>query len=289
MKLVKPLVKLALALVLFSLAGRFCAQQTDGFALSKIRSHLSFDPRWEIPQNPAEARTILQQKFYYLSKGAQCYVFSSSDNRYVLKFFRQKLFYLPWASHFFSQEKKEKISVKKQAALEKDFQSYCLAYRELKEETGLVFLHLNKSRTFSSPLVLVDKLGIEHAIDPNEYEFFVQKKALLIPEKIEMEMHQGQLEEAKQTLRSLFALIHERIEKKIVDADANLKKNFGFSEGRAIQIDIGRFSKAEFSEKRALNSLYKRKEDLQFWINEHYPELSDFFKVEFERTFESQP
>lgn len=132
----------------------------------------------------------------------------------------------------------------------------------------------------------MDKLGIEHPIDLNQHEFFIQKKASLIPEKIDEEMKKGNIEGAKETIHSLFALINGRIEKKISDADANLKKNFGFIDGKAIQIDVGRFSKTEFSKGRALNSLNKRKEDLHHWINQHYPELSTYFESEFKRSFE---
>jgi hypothetical protein len=283
----KFLIKLALLLLLFQLTSRFCEKATDGFAVSKIASHLSFDPKWAIPQNEPEAKTILNQKFHYLSKGAQCYVFASSDNKYVLKFFRQKLFYLSPFSYFLPSELREKKLQKKKGALEKDFKSYLLAHEELKEETGLIFLHLNKSNTFDHPLTIVDKLGIEHRIDLNQHEFFIQKKASLIPEKIEEEMKKGNIEGAKETIRSLFALIHRRIEKKISDADANLKKNFGYIDGKAIQIDVGRFSKTEFSKGRALNSLDKRKEDLHYWINQHYPELSPFFETEFKRLIEN--
>lgn len=280
------LIKIALLFLAFHLTSRFCEKQTDGFAVSKIASHLSFNPKWAVAQNEEEAKAILDQKFYYLSKGAQCYVFESMDHKYVIKFFRQKLFYLSPLSYLFPKEIQEKKLLKKQAALEKDFQSYCLAHEELKEETGLIFLHLNKSHTFPHPLTIVDKLGIEHQIDLNEHEFFIQKKALLIPEKIDIEMKQGNIEGAKRTIQSLFTLIKGRIEKKITDSDANLKKNFGYLEGKAIQIDIGRFSKGEFSKIRALNSLHKRKEDLQYWINEHYPELSTYFDAEFKRILE---
>ncbi len=289
MKWIKLFLKCAAFVLLFQLCSRFCEQQTDGFAISKIHSYLPFDPRWNLPQDPPY--TLLDQKFYYLSKGAQCYVFVSADHQYVLKFFRQKLFHFPDLYSLrplpsFLEEKQQKAWMKKKAAIEKDFQSYCIAYKELKNETGLIFLHLNKSDTFKKPLVIVDKLGIEHSIDPNKHEFFLQKKVSLIPEKIEEEMKKHHIAGAKEVIRSLFTLIESRIEKKIMDADANLKKNFGFSEGRAIQIDIGRFSTAGFSKKRALSSLNKRKEDLQFWINEHYPELSDFFNAEYQRTFE---
>lgn len=266
-------------------AGRFCNQKTDGFTLLKIQSHLSYDPRWEVKQEYSEdTQRILNQKYHYLSKGAQCYVFQSEDHQYVLKFFRQKLFYIPQIYHYLPlparlEHYRAKKLQKKRNALEKDFQSYVIAYEDLKSETGLVFMHLNKTQIFQHPLTLVDKLGIEHQIDPNQYEFYLQKRADLIPQKIET----CTLDEAKQAIAALFDLIEIKLEKGIRDTDENLKKNFGFVGTQAIQIDIGRFSKTPFSKEKALNSLSKKKEDLQYWINEHYPELSLFFEEEFNR------
>ena len=60
-----------------------------------------------------------------------------------------------------------------------------------------------------------------------------------------------------------------------------MKKNFGFIGERAVQIDIGRFSGLHFSKEHSLRSVVKKKEDLHFWINQHYPELSSCFEEEF--------
>lgn len=286
MKWIKFLIKSSAAILLIFWAGRFCRQKTDGFTLLKIESHLSFNPRWEVaPDKCTDVHALLSQKYHYLSKGAQCYVFLSEDKQNVLKFFRQNLFYIPKIYHHLPltaslKNYRTKKLQKKKNALEKDFQSYVIAYEDLKEETGLVFMHLNKTKMFQNPLILVDKLGIEHRIDPNQYEFYLQKRADLIPHKLETCKTQ---KEAKAAICALFDLLEKKMEKKICDTDENLKKNFGFIKEEAIQIDIGRFSKDHFSEKKALKSLTKKKEDLQYWINDHYPELSSFFEQEFNR------
>jgi len=74
------------------LTERFCRRQTDGFALSKMRSNLFFHSEWEVaslfPSEQEKVLSLLDQKYHYYAKGAQCYVFLSKDQNYVLKFFR---------------------------------------------------------------------------------------------------------------------------------------------------------------------------------------------------------
>lgn len=269
MKFIKQTLKILLLALLLLWTARFCREQTDGFTLLKISSHLPYDPKWDVVAPPSnEIQSALTQNYHYLAKGAQCYVFSSSDEHYVIKFFRQSLYHPP-------------CKKKKKQAREKDFQSYKIAYEELKEETGLIYLHLNKTKNSPIPLTIVDKLGIQHHLDLNEYEFYIQKRAILVQQKIESLMQQSLTGCAKEALHSLFHLLESRFEKKIHDSDPNMKKNFGFIGERAVQIDIGRFSELHFSKQRSLHSVVKKKEDLHFWINQHYPELSSCFEEEF--------
>src|SRR5580700_10710555 len=90
----KPLVvslKMIVVLLTCILLKKFCYKQTDGFALYKICSSLSYCPEWEI-SNPllqdSGITTLFDQPFYYLAKGAQAYVFASRDGKTVIKFFR---------------------------------------------------------------------------------------------------------------------------------------------------------------------------------------------------------
>lgn len=286
MKLIKRLIKLSFLFVLLLWTGRFCRTQTDGFTLFKIQPHLHYDPRWEVDSSSLdEIKPVLAQKFHYLSKGAQCYVFESEDHQYVIKFFRQSLYHLP---QFYThlplptalKNRIEKKLKKKKAAYEKDFQSYKIAYQHLREETGLIFLHLNSSKNGHFPFTIVDKLGIEHQIDLHEYEFYVQRKADLVLQKIDFLMHNNSSEFTKEAIHSLFTLIAKRFDKGIQDTDPNMKKNFGFIGNQAVQIDIGRFSTENFSKEQALKSFCKKNEGFQYWINQNYPELSSFFAEE---------
>ncbi len=98
-------------------------------------------------------------------------------------------------------------------------------------------------------------------------------------------MENGKIEEARQALSSLFALIKQIAAKGGLDRDPNLTKNFGFSENQPIQIDIGRFKRGDRCILHDRNSrLMESKEDLLHWLNAHYPSLSPHLEREFQRS-----
>src|SRR3989304_9922590 len=80
--------------------GRFALKQTDGFTVERIRSERPFDKRWESrPLNEkeeAQRNEALLLKYRYYGKGGQSYIFFSEGEQYVLKFFRQKVYRLPF-------------------------------------------------------------------------------------------------------------------------------------------------------------------------------------------------
>lgn len=232
-----------LMLAFFALAP-FCQKQTDGFAVGKV-STLLLDGSGSETDIPA-------QTFRYLGKGGQSYVFVSEDNRYILKLFRSSRlntlkFFLPF--------KKTKIELLENN-LRETLQSYLIADTYLKEETGLVAVHLN--HTPHTPLQIIDKLGIVHTL--NNCPFVIQERAILVKEKIA-----GEPEKAKAVLANLEALIQHRIDLGIYDGDPNLIKNFGFCGDRPIQIDGGRFSLSPLPENSKLES---SKKELINWIEE---------------------
>src|SRR5437868_4094151 len=72
--------------------GRLYFYLTDGFAIENITSQYPYDVKREtrsITQaEQQQIHSILSQKFSYLGKGCQSYVFVSEDDNYVLKFFK---------------------------------------------------------------------------------------------------------------------------------------------------------------------------------------------------------
>ena len=58
-------------------------------------------------------------------------------------------------------------------------------------------------------------------------------------------LEEGQIETAQRMIDSLFEVIISRCSKGIIDRDTMQFDNYGWLEGRAIHLDIGRFSQKE--------------------------------------------
>jgi hypothetical protein len=78
-----------------------------------------------------EAEKALSQSYRYLGKGRQTFVFASADGKWVVKFFNQKYFEIPFWADWVSKER-AKRGLRKKFYLE----SYRIAATELPEETA---------------------------------------------------------------------------------------------------------------------------------------------------------
>src|SRR5690349_9141102 len=97
---------------------------TCGFKLAKLQldSHRNF----QFCPVTDEILSILGQKFKYFARGAQCYAFLSEDEKYILKLFR-----------FDRHHSKAKIA---------SFFQACKEALLVKQETGLVYMHMQKGQ-----------------------------------------------------------------------------------------------------------------------------------------------
>ncbi|MDN3506477.1 MAG: hypothetical protein P0S96_04535 [Simkaniaceae bacterium] len=247
---------------------QFAQKKTDRFTLSKVATQLLEAPCSEVDER------LLDQSFTYLGKGGQSYVFASDDGQYVLKVFRSsRLKILQLLSHFSSHfsVKKEKLEEEMRQTLE----SYQLAFEELKEETALVAVHLDRHEELHGTLSIIDNLKIRHTMDPNLIPFVIQRRATLVKEKMKENP-------SKTHFESLLTLLRAKKEAGIEDSDPNLSKNFGFIGDRAVQIDPGRFTRTGSLN---LDRLKESKDDFQHFLNAHHPELSNDFNTLFEEFF----
>ena len=253
-----------ICLALFPIA-HFCHKQTDGFALTKVSTCL-------LQEAASDANELPATTYRYLGKGGQSYVFISEDGCYVLKLLRSsRLNTLQFFHQMVPLAYLKKEIQKQEALIQTTLRSYALALSQLKEETGLVAAHLDVQHSSQSSLKIIDKVGIAHIIDPNRYPFVIQKRAVLVKEKVGQLITSQNPQAARQIFKSLFSLLQVRLNKGIEDHDPNLAKNFGFCGDQPIQIDTGRFDRCQAP---TLDKIAKSKEDLQHWINLYYPELS---------------
>lgn len=281
------IILLLLALIaVFYFTTDFCAKKTDEFSITFIRSDLNYNPEWQIQpislKAQAELEKIFSQKFYYLGCGGQSFAFVSENQEYVIKFFKHRYFRKPFR-FIFSLPRPSVLELSRLRKydnalfkLRRDFSSYKLAYEELREESGLVYIHLNKGTELNRSVHIIDKIGIEHEIDLDDFEFIVQRRAELIYPCIDALMAKEDVEAAKQLLHSILEAIVNRCKKGIFDEDPRIHNNLGIIGPKAMFIDIGRFVK---DSQRTLPEIYKNdlkniiNERLRSWLQNNHPQL----------------
>lgn len=271
----------------------FCCRST-GFSIDKITSNLSFNRTWEIESITDKQRELLIQKvfpqtYYYLASGNQCYAFISEDRQYVLKFFKmQNLFPKELKKGFpFSLLRPLGVNHDKNNQLfsERIFASYKDAYETLRKETGLVYIHFNKTRDFGRKVTLIDSKGKKYIVELDGIEYIVQKKAIKVFEHLKTLIEQEKFEDLRASLRSFLQLIAVRCEKGFVDHDISIRNNFGFIGNSAIQFDCATLTR-DSSMKFPMNfrqEVLEVADRLDTWARENYPEISLFVQEEAQR------
>jgi len=269
----KTLFKILAGILLFIAVERFCHRQTAGFAVNWTSSDLILDSQICASlsdEDRTQLSAILNQKFRFLGSGGTFYAFVSEDDQYVVKFFKHH--HLKW-----DKTKKERI-----------VRSIKVAYESFKNETGLLYVHLQKVPIFHSSLTITDKIGIKHQIDLSKTEFLVQKKATMIHQTLDNLMQRGEIDAAKQTLNKLItfcrSLMRQLNEKGYFDHDPNILTNYGVLDGQIIKIDVGPFYSMDNPKaKKQIDKLNMHLQKFQLFLNEDYPELAASFAVDLEK------
>lgn len=222
-----------LLVVLAAVLGYVCIPEKKNF-LNQVTSTLKARPEWETDLSSTLVDQILNQKFSYLARGAQSYAFISEDQKYVLKFIKMNHVTPRRISEKFNRDKREKKATK----LQQMFGALHYAYHHFKDETGLVFLHLNRTPGWNKKVSLVDKDGKNIALSLKNSCFILQEKAELIYTRLGRLIENNQVEDAKETIRSFLTLIQKRGDRGLFDHDHGISSNFGFINDRPIQLDV---------------------------------------------------
>jgi hypothetical protein len=270
---------------------RFCHKQTRGFALHKILS----SPSSGIEEFPLcekeyeEMNRLFEKPFTFLSSGGQCYAFLSHDKTRVLKFFKQhhlrfyrflNQLYLPHILEPLRAKQLRKMQHYSPLFLE----SCKIAWRDFKEQSGLIYLHLNQTHHFQRKVILIDPLGIKHSIDLDTTEFALQTRAELCYPKFRQLLKEGDISGAKECIDSLISLICERQRQEIKDRDPHIRKNIGFVGNRAIEIDLGSFTKGKPT--TFCDEWNKTTRHFHTWLTKHNKELSLYLNQRLETVYE---
>jgi hypothetical protein len=264
---------------------------TDGFTISNIQSDFSHNPRWDVsPLNPEEQKeldNVISQQFHYLGKGCQSYVFLSEDGHYVLKLFKYQRFRTqPWLDYLSFipavKEYKHIRAEKKLRKLQGFFDSWKIAFEQLRPETQLIYVHLNKSNNLNKTLTIFDKMGLEHQIALDDTEFLIQRKAIPLCSYIDELMQKGEVTKAKALLSRLIMLILSEYMRGIADNDHALMQNTGVYNNYPIHIDVGQFVINDKARDPQVykQELFSKTYHLRMWLKKHHPELVDDFENE---------
>lgn len=292
-KFIKPLLILIVLLIVIYGSGRLYFAVTAGFTMGNISSEFAYNPKWDLsPPTPKEAekiKRVLSQKFTYLGKGCQSYVFGSEDGNYVLKFVKfQRFRPQQWLDYLtfiplMDRYRLAKIE-KKNKKLDMLFASWKIAYENLRPETGLIFVHLNQSNNLQQTLTIFDKMGFEHHLDLDQTVFLLQERATMLCPTISRLVKEGKEDKAQELLDKLLLVILSEYERGLADNDHALMQNTGVIDGQPVHIDVGQFViKPEMRDPAVYKpELFSKTYKFSKWLERHHPNLANYFNEKLE-------
>ena len=167
----KVLIRLSFIVLGSLIIGQGIHTLRDGFSPRRLQPFYKFmDDSSKLSLDP-EAEKILDQPFYYLGRGRQCFAFQSLDGKYVLKLPRTDIhktsFWLRALPLHSLKEKTQKNHTRRRNSM---LQSFHLAKKELSTQTGTLAVHFGDLLS-KRKLTLVDAMGYKHHL-PLESTFF---------------------------------------------------------------------------------------------------------------------
>jgi len=280
MKSVKIILKTILCVGLILLFSKSWQLSTDGFRLDKLKSSLT-DKNIAIDKS-LKIDEILDQKFKYLSKGCQTYVFVSEDNDYVIKFVRFHRYKIPlWLTvlDFFEAYKTKRQSYKDKL-LKDSLQSYNIANNFLKDETATIYVHLNRTSCFNNKLEIKDRFHRKYLIDLDRSGFIIQKKVKTFENVLDINKHNEI--ELKRLASSFIDTTFSIYKKGFINDDYNCVKNSGIIDNRVIHTDLGSFLKKDEMVNKDIfkNEMIRFMRNFKKWSDKNAPFLSNYIDEE---------
>lgn len=274
---------LVLAIVSLFAIARVYYRLTDDFRLSNMTYDFSQESfSWPVPRLSSEQQQhltqVLGQTFHYIGKGAQCYAFVSDDDQYVLKFFKFKHLRPNWLvqlipSIYPFKDYKDAIIENKRRKLYGVFEGYDLAYRENREDSELIYLHLMPTTYLQQYVTVTDKMGFEHHINLDEVVFLVQKKGEILRTRLTRELGNQDVGAAQTSIGKILNMYMREYQKGVYDRDHGVMHNTGFVHDQPFHLDVGKFTQddrmrqVEFYKKDLEHIVWK----IDTWVKQNYP------------------
>lgn len=286
-----------IAVVIFG-GFRLYYRLTDDFRLSNMTYELPFEAPWKVPplsdEEHRQLAQVLDQKFSYIGKGAQCYAFASADQQYVLKFFKFKhlkpsLFvdFMPSIPPFNSY--KQNCIERKRRKLIGVFNGYDLAFRENRKGSELIYLHLVPTDHLNLQAAVIDKIGFEREINLDDVVFLIQRKGETLRTRMNKLLKAGKVDEAEAAAASILKMYISEYQKGIYDHDHGVMHNTGFIGSEPFHLDVGKLNKDDRMKDAAV---YKKDLEhviwkMDVWVKANYPRdyerFSNFLSHQYEQ------
>lgn len=258
------------------------------FSPANITNELESDPVIDVNASPellAYVNVITQQPFYWLSKGFQAYAFESQDGEYVIKFFQMKrLAPASFWDHPIEYVFSNKFRRRMQDIIEHKKEiltSSKLVFEEAPEETGVIFVHMNKTDKLLHGVRIFDLTNQSYKIKPDTCCFLIQRKAKYVIPTLNELMKNDDLAGAQARINQIFTLLFTLAKKRLVDSDYALirNNNIGFLSDKAIYIDTGHITKRPDLnvEEQMQREFNYRLKPLREWIRFKYPQLLSYY------------
>lgn len=222
-------------------------QLTHGFRLGKLYKPF---PGSQEMEKTEELAALLNQPFSYLDRGMQFFVFASQDEKVVLKLLR-----------------------KNPRRMNKTIAACRLASSLAQEETGILYTHLSATFGKEPSIRLKNRLGISYSLPLDQYAFVIQRKTQGFKETMLAALQKGAIEPL---IDSYLDLIRRRCSKGIRNTDILLAKNFGFSQGKALEIDFGNYTNT-FEDPKGEYSCFVHR--MRRFLRKHAPETLPLYEA----------
>ena len=211
-------------------------------------------------------------------------LFISEDGRYVIKIF------LPRDPHLTSYQRLPLIrtltAYRKQLKEQKRRYYGCVtAYSLMPKACGLLYYHLAPSPgLFNRTVTLIDKEGAKRALDLDQDNYILQRKAVVASAYLKECMAQERLDKAKRGVADLLAFILCFQRQGVMIPDLMVHRNFGFIDEKVIRLDVEYLCFRAKPNKRDERHMKSHLALFRAWLNAHTShEVVDFFDREVQR------
>jgi hypothetical protein len=254
------------------------------FSLADVALAPLNEPLWQMEplstEEWAQVEQLLQQPFRYLGEGYQSYVFESADGAHVLKFIKQQpeqaSFWTrcgAWAHPRRAFQRCERDQRRREEVLQIG-QSWKLAFERARDDSQLLYLHLNRTDQMLGSVRLVTKSEEQLDLPLDQVPFLIQKRCDPFRQAVEGLIQQGAIEQAGQLVEGLVDLMVATYRGGLKDRDRWVVDNSGVIDGRTVHLDVGSFVQTDSEPSAYESDLFSKAMKVRPWLQRLSPDVA---------------